>query len=130
MLLRIAKYLVGSILSIACFALLGTFYRANDNVILLNLIVWAIVFVLTYIITYLIFFLIHVIFKKPKPLIIDGFLLFFEIISVIVFILAIIKDPNDSLFLNVVFIIVGGLAALSQLFFELINKQNKKSTDS
>ena len=123
LILRIAKYIIGAGLSILFIGLSGSFYHATEQVVMVNLLFWSALFIVVYLLSFGIVKVFGV-FLKTSVMFLDGILLLIEILAVIIFTLCLVKTPDDSLFLVIVFSVVGGVAGLAQLFYEL----NKRST--
>ena len=124
-----AKYLLSAILAIIAFGLLGSFYNASNQVILVNLIVWTLTLCIVYLIVMLLFWLLSIIFKNNQFHFLDGYALVAEWIGVAIFTLAIIKTPDQSLFLNVSTGVICGVAGFIQLILQLTKRSKKKEEE-
>ena len=128
--LRIVRCIVDALLSIALVALFaGLFYDANKHVVMINILYWVFVLMTAYFITFSVFLLINHLFKAEKPRLVDGFAFSSGIAAIIIFSLFLIKDVNDSLFINV-FVLIGSVIAVFQLIYEIFKRANKKAKNS
>lgn len=129
MAIRIIRPILTSILSIVFIGLFGSIYNAKDHVILINILFWIGVITISYFVILAADFFFYLLFKSknyPKPLLFDGFSIFAGYLGILIFCLAIIKDPNESLFVNVTTGTITGVCGVIQLFIELHKKVNKR----
>ena len=128
---RILRALFTAGVSILLTGLSGIFYIAKDHVMRLNILVWFTVVGIAYFILYGICLLIHLIFKRKKshkPLLFDGYSVAAGFLGILIFNLAIVKNMNDSLYIQFVNGILVGVPALIQLFLDIHKKVNKRKT--
>ena len=128
MAIRIIRPILTSIFSVVVIGLFGSIYNAKDHVILINILFWFGVIAISYFAILSVDSFLYLFFKSknyPKPLLFDGFSIFAGYLGILIFCLAIIKDPNESLFVNVTTGTITGACGVIQLFIELHKKANK-----
>ena len=126
---RILRAIFTALVSIIIVGLSGIFYIAKDHVMLLNIFVWIILVGIAYFILYGIYFAIYQIFKQKKlqkPLLFDGYSAAAGFLGILIFNLAIVKNPSDSLYIQFVTGILAGMAAVVQLFLDIHMRVNKR----
>ena len=98
--------LVG-IITLFLFALVGHFYKAKDNVILLNVIIWSLIVMVSYLC--LIFI---PVFNKKKCYYLDGTAFAFGFLAIILYCLSQAKEINDYNYLEVISYFAGLLTII------------------
>ncbi len=113
--------------SIVFFVVLGTFYKAIEHPLAINIIVWIITILAAYYFYYGIYWLVKLCARKiSSPNLFDGWSIFAGILSVLVVCLFNAVEPDDYLYVEIMGWISGAVGTLQLLFtFFKHRKKNK-----
>lgn len=127
-------YLFSSILTgvfcIISFVLLGSFYKAKDNTIFINIIVWLLTILVTYLLLFLLYYLIVKFIKKAKHGIgpfINGFAIASGYLTILFMCLANSYKVNDYLYVEVA-ALMSSIFGIAQFFIGFLNAKKVKKT--
>ena len=125
-------YLISSVVTglfmIFSFIVLGSFYKANNNTVLINLLVWLSTILITYLILFFCYLLVTKLIKscqkKTGPLI-NGYAIATGYLAILIVCLANSYNMNDYSFVEVT-ISMSGVFAIIQVIFDIFNSKKKK----
>jgi hypothetical protein len=111
------------ILTFVCFLILGTFYRAVEQSVGLNILAWASTVIAAYYLYFLTALLLSRIFKKfDKPKIYNGWAILSGLFLITVICLFNSSEIDDYLFVEIMGLI-SGIFGTFQIIFELVLKK-------
>jgi hypothetical protein len=125
-------YLISSVatglFTVFSFIVLGIFYKANNNTILVNLLVWLSTILITYLVLFICYFLIAKLIRpchqKTGPLV-NGYAIGAGYLTILIVCLANSYNINDYSFVEVT-ISMSGVFAIIQVIFDISNSKKKK----
>lgn len=132
---KLVKYyilssIINIVFSIIAYIILGSFYVANNNTILVNILVWTITILLSFSLFYFPYFLINKFFTKDKlfgPLL-NGYAIAFGFIGILSVCLARSYSLNDYTYVEVMGF-MAGIVGFIQIIFDSSKKiKNKKDS--